>query len=377
MNGHGRFYGIVAVATLVMNALFCLAPNVWAQGNDFLPNADGLDSSRHLAQQAENIRRLPEQEEHLLTRAEFASILVRSFQLVDPSPGLTPAFSDLDEPVHEEIDIVVSNRLMDGYPDGKFRPEQFVTKLEALTILVRAANITIPTGNESEWKANLPDDISNAIPAWALPSVVAAMQSGIYPLEGEALNLEGLATRGMVASMINTIRRQVMTEEENAAVSAVIEVPTEGPPVRTALDGLVMWIPEKTILLGYLAAPLRIDSNQVGNTVQVVMTESVQTEAGSVLIPAGSQVMGEVIRQVGIEGPLDESDTEIYFQRIITPSGRTIAIDAQIINLSQLLAAGYWELLPSLEGEILTVPEGQPLQLQLRQPVVLVQDDDE
>ena len=74
-----------------------------------------------------------------ITRAEFATIMSR---FVSTSSNAAPAFSDVpaDHWAAGYISTCVANGWIMGYPDGTFAPENPISRAEAVTILNRALN---------------------------------------------------------------------------------------------------------------------------------------------------------------------------------------------------------------------------------------------
>jgi hypothetical protein len=73
--------------------------------------------------------------EAVITRAEFATIVVRFDQLV---PGARHAFSDItDQWAEASIATAASIGWVNGYPDGTFAPEQAITRAETMTLINR------------------------------------------------------------------------------------------------------------------------------------------------------------------------------------------------------------------------------------------------
>jgi hypothetical protein len=77
--------------------------------------------------------------ENNITRAEFATIMSR---FVEASSSSTASFKDVsgDHWAIGYIKTCAANGWITGYPDGSFRPENPITRAEAVTVLNRALN---------------------------------------------------------------------------------------------------------------------------------------------------------------------------------------------------------------------------------------------
>ncbi|GIQ70792.1 leucine-rich repeat protein [Xylanibacillus composti] len=74
-----------------------------------------------------------------ITREQMALMIVRALQL-ETGAGGTSAFADqhaISEWAREAVAVLQAEGMMDGYPDGSFRPQQKVTRAEAVAVLAR------------------------------------------------------------------------------------------------------------------------------------------------------------------------------------------------------------------------------------------------
>ena len=73
-----------------------------------------------------------------VTRAQIASIFVRAFELKGQSSERVP-FPDVPDShwAHHDIQILVSNGLLSGYPDGEYKPGRHISEEEFHIILDR------------------------------------------------------------------------------------------------------------------------------------------------------------------------------------------------------------------------------------------------
>lgn len=106
-----------------------------------------------------------------VTRVELVAFLVRLAGWQLPAGG-QPDFADLDaipDWARAAVAAAQQHGLVDGYPDGTFRPDRPVSRVEAAAFLIRFLAETAPA--PSAW---LPYRDLEAIPAWGRESVARA-----------------------------------------------------------------------------------------------------------------------------------------------------------------------------------------------------------
>jgi uncharacterized protein YkwD len=102
-----------------------------------------------------------------VTRAEFARMVVSSFASPSESP---PSFKDVPQDFWASRFISGAQLMgwITGFPDGTFRPQEPVTRAQALAVLAR-----IGGWKEEAWTYPIPSS------SWALGFVAAALSKGI------------------------------------------------------------------------------------------------------------------------------------------------------------------------------------------------------
>ncbi|MEQ9358854.1 S-layer homology domain-containing protein [Coleofasciculus chthonoplastes] len=139
------------------------------------------------------------------TRGELAAMLQQVFE---PKPKQRAiAFKDLPPNYWgaQAIKAVAKAGIIIGYPDHKFRPNQPITRAEALVVLAKALNLK-PPSEPSKTLKQYTD--SNKIPDYAIANVAAAVKAGLvtgYP-QGNLLNPNKPATRAELAAMLHQAR---------------------------------------------------------------------------------------------------------------------------------------------------------------------------
>ena len=112
-----------------------------------------------------------------ITRAEFATIAVRFFEATYDGGDL---FSDIaGHWAQDYINEAANAGIVDGYPDGTFRPQQYITRAEAMTMV----NRTIDRHPDAD---HLLDDMTvwpdNPETAWYYEQVQEATNSHAYTM---------------------------------------------------------------------------------------------------------------------------------------------------------------------------------------------------
>lgn len=142
-----------------------------------------------------------------ITRAEFATIAVRAFGLQDQSSeGKT--FSDVDKDAWYQtyVNTASAYGLLTGYDDGSFKPNQNISREEAIAILIRAvklAHADTAANSLSELESYKDGDL---VSSWAISAVGFAVQQGI--VQGDQagmLNSQSPVSRAETAALIERI----------------------------------------------------------------------------------------------------------------------------------------------------------------------------
>ena len=143
-----------------------------------------------------------------ISRAEFATMLVKGFNLDDCGMPRESLFKDVpaNNWANAAIAKAVDEDLLAGYPNGKFEPDHNVTRCEALTTIAKGMTCDIDECKANEILSRYSD--GNSIPDWARIPVAKSLENGALkdsPNPNMIMpNKE--ATRAEVASMMQTVR---------------------------------------------------------------------------------------------------------------------------------------------------------------------------
>lgn len=147
-----------------------------------------------------------------ITRAEFASMMVRALG-VKPENGVAP-FQDVQmtDWYGSAVHTAHAYGLIDGYTDGTFRPNDKITREQAMMIIARAMKLTglqikLPA-QSAEITLHAFGDTA-AVAVWAKGAVADTVQAGIISGRGkDLLAPQGYVTRAEAATAIQRLLKQ-------------------------------------------------------------------------------------------------------------------------------------------------------------------------
>ncbi|WP_164472733.1 S-layer homology domain-containing protein [Cohnella candidum] len=142
-----------------------------------------------------------------ITRAEFAAIMVRALGL--PETGGKVTFSDVssDSWYAGAVGKAEEYGLLHGYRDGTFRPNNTITRQEAIYVLVQALKLTGWTAAEGSNSAALLSGFTDAakVESWAKQAIAEAVQSGLVVGANEKIKPKNGITRAETAALVQRL----------------------------------------------------------------------------------------------------------------------------------------------------------------------------
>jgi len=144
----------------------------------------------------------------VITRAEFAAIVVRALGL--PDTGETAAFQDVSDKDWYAGSAAKAKEygLIDGYEDGTFRPDRSITRQEAMVILSRAMKLA---GLETSVSAGQADAALTAfadrqeLADWAKEAAAAMVRQGLVAGNETGLTPSADITRAETTTMVQRV----------------------------------------------------------------------------------------------------------------------------------------------------------------------------
>ena len=250
-----------------------------------------------------------------VTRAQFAAMISKAFQ----QSNVRTAINFVDVPSNYwaagAIRDAYEMGFLTGYPGNVFRPSQNIPREQVLVSLANGLNLTA-SGSTSN-SLNLFNDVTD-VSQYARNSIAAATERGLvvsYP-NVSSLNPRQTATRAEVAAFIY---QALVNSGQAQAISSPyivsLNTPPTTPPVATNYR-----IPSGTnIPVTYDKERILLTSNE-RVTLTLKVAANITTRDGRVLIPAESQVTGEL-------QPV-EGGVRFVAQTLTMPNGTQMAINA-------------------------------------------------
>ncbi|MGN0017832.1 MAG: S-layer homology domain-containing protein [Candidatus Gastranaerophilaceae bacterium] len=246
-----------------------------------------------------------------ISRAEFATMLVKGFNMDNCGLEAKSIFSDvpMSNWANPLIAKAVDEKLMKGYPNGRFMPQKHVTRAEALTAMAKGLNsCKMDECKAKEILSKYKDGCR--VPSWSQIPIATALDNGaLSDLKNPDMIMPNkAASRADIASMLQNIR--VAGGYDKNPKTANECCPVDKSKQAYLENQEIVKIP--TLKLEFLDE-VNAKSAHVGQRFAATTLEDVTINGQ--LYPCGSRVNGkviEVIRPSGCEkGALKLAFTEI------------------------------------------------------------------
>ncbi|MVO99727.1 S-layer homology domain-containing protein [Paenibacillus lutrae] len=143
-----------------------------------------------------------------ITRAEFAAIVVRGLGLKLEGTNTYVSYSDVAEKAwyHDAVASASQFGLIGGFEDGTFRPNDKITREQAMVIIAKAMNLTGLQADGSTADALQPFADRDAVSKWAKEAVAGSVKAGIISgRNASELAPQASMTRAEVAEVVRKL----------------------------------------------------------------------------------------------------------------------------------------------------------------------------
>ncbi|WP_235109007.1 S-layer homology domain-containing protein [Acaryochloris sp. 'Moss Beach'] len=253
-----------------------------------------------------------------VTRAEYATMVVNAFPNAARSRNAR-SFTDVRSNFWAANAIRTASQtgFLTGYPSGEFRPSQQIPRTQVLVSLNNGLGYT-PTGSINATLGNTYADAS-AIPSYARDAIAAATQTQLvvnYP-DVRYLKPNNRATRAEVASFLC---QALKTPQQASLISGnyIAGVPSQGLQVRTEIP-VFYDVAQKVIVSPQETAPLTLK-----------VAQDIKDSQGNIIIPKGSSIRGELQPQ---------RDGTQFVAREVMIDGKNYSLDASSEIITRTISA--------------------------------------
>ena len=251
--------------------------------------------------------------EEPVTRAQFAAMVNKAFQKAQQRQPINFADVPSNYWASSAIQQAYTIGFLSGYPGNRFEPNQAIPREQVLVALANGLAYT-PSGN-TESTLKYFNDASN-IASYARSPIAAATQKQIvvnYP-NVKLLNPTATATRAQVAAFI--YQALVSSNQASAINSPYVVAVGSTTPTSASVT-----IPQGTaIAVKYDKAEKILVTKDETSPLTLTVSQNVVTQDGSVVIPAGSQVIGQLKPATG--------GSQFVAEKLVLPSGQEYQLNA-------------------------------------------------
>ncbi|MCC5640381.1 S-layer homology domain-containing protein [Nostoc sp. CHAB 5844] len=265
--------------------------------------------------------------EEAVTRAQFAAMVNKAFQ----KPAQRQSIGFVDVPSNYWASSAIQQAyvigFLSGYPGNRFEPNQAIPRQQVLVSLANGLEYTANSNVEST--VQYFNDASS-IASYARSPIAAATEKQIvvnYP-NIKFLNPTATATRAQVAAFIY---QALVSSNQVSAINSpyiVAAQPTTPTPVSIT-------IPQGTVIpVKYDQAKKILVTKDETAPLTLTVDQNVVTQDGTVVIPAGSQVVGQLKPAKG--------GSQFVAQKLVLTTGQEyqIAATSDVITKTETVKKG-------------------------------------
>ena len=313
-----------------------------------------------------------------ITRAEFATMVVKALKKENSPLAETFYYSDISKKnwAYNTIQVAQMFGLIKGFPDGKFRPNANISKVEAVAIIISSVKTGDMTVEQAREALSAYKDESK-IPDWAAVSAGKSENLGITPHSPSSSNLfdpNKKITRAEVAVNIYNMKK-------------VVEKPVQAPPPppvvlpkkaqgrildNVSIKDLVAIIPQGTLIPATLVTSVNSQKSQKGDTFSAKINDNLISKENDLLISKDSVINGEITQIKPARYFIRNAELSLNTQTIHTVQDENADLPGAVVQ-EKPVKKGFFARIISyvLKGEKIKLFEGNEINVMLDTPVAV------
>lgn len=237
-----------------------------------------------------------------VTRAEFATMVVKALRQENCILNEIYYFNDVPQNywAYDMIQKAQSFDLLKGYPDGSFKPDENIAKVDAVSMMIASVETSDITEIQAKKALKIYKD-ADSIPVWAIINAGKAEKLTVTAHNPQTPNLfepDRKITRAEVAVSLYNMRKQALKRPNPKLAEAMKPKKAQGiviDPVYIDSTGTIATIPEGTLLPVTLLDSISSQKNAASEMFVTEAKENLVTKENYLLIAKGSYINGEII----------------------------------------------------------------------------------
>lgn len=310
-----------------------------------------------------------------VTRAEFATMVVKAFEQQNAEIVKPAIFSDVKEGdwFYGMVQRAVMFDLLKGYPDGHFDPYGTVSRGHVISTTVNALTTeTISNQKATEILENSYSDYKE-IPDWLIIAAGKAEILGMVvkaPGEENYINAERPATRAELAAFLVKMLEQAKLNPNAKLKEAMSPRMGDGIVINADLDGYIATIPAGTVIpIMVLNKQITSQKSKVGEQFLSKLPKNLVTKERYLLLVENDALNGKISNVKIGRLFIRNGKVEMQTHTITTDRNQVAALCGDAMGGNRL--EGFWKTLylKLFKGHRVVVKEGDILNLKLSKPV--------
>lgn len=340
--------GLMAISFIAMNAVPAFAATTtivdvsksyWAQAEiaDVVSkNIMTVDQSGHFYP-----------EEHV-SRVEFVKSLLKVLSNDNLDVRIKNIFSDVSNLDPDYSHILRSQQLglVYGYPNGTFQPSRIMLRDEAQSVI---SHITKDAAADASILYQFDD--ADKVPAWAKRAYAKSLAYGIYVNYPNAKELrpadeltraEAAVLLARLRDKLSLVKDQYVGGPEKVLAVETLNVKKNAPNHDVKITNKRNIIEEGNVLEVAFSERFKSEAAKAGDVVKFTNPEDICTEEGTLLIPAGSVFVGQVLDIKAPQWFNKNARAYVQLTKICLPDGRQVDLNAKPFYKDYALKEGPW-----------------------------------
>lgn len=314
--------------------------------------------------------------EQNVTRAEFATMVIKAFEQQKAEIKIPAKFSDVSDKdwFYGMVQRAVMFDLLKGYPDGHFDPYGNVSRGHVISTTVNALTTeTISNKKATEILENSYSDYDQ-IPDWLVIAAGKAEILGMVvkaPGEESVINANRPATRAELAAFLVKMLEQAKLNPNAKLREAMSPRTGEGIIIPSAtMEGYIATIPAGTVIpIMVLNKSITSQKTKVGEQFLSKLPKNLITKEKYLLLVENDALNGKIASVKVGRLFIRNGEVTMETHTITTDKNQTAAFCGDA--LGGYRPEGFWKTLylKIIKGHRIQIKEGDILNLKLNKPV--------